>query len=111
MLTTFGGPDASDRFPSISLLPTPAAGQRLTLAWLCVCGCHGGGVLPMFSLWALSAAACAALLAIFPLRPRTYAGAAWDMAGAFTLLGCAAAILGEIEPIIETSARRGAGAK
>jgi hypothetical protein len=61
MLTTFGGLDESDRFPSIPLLPTPAA--------------------------------------------------AWDMAGAFTLLGCAAAILGEIEPIIETSARRGAGAK
>ena len=37
-------------------------------------------VLPVFSLWALSAAACAALLAIFPLRTRTlYAGAAWDM--------------------------------
>jgi hypothetical protein len=58
-------------------------------------------VLPVFSLWALSAAACAALLAIFPLRKRTYAGAAWDMAGAFTLVGCAAAILGEIEPIID----------
>ena len=102
MLTTFGGPDASDRFPSIPLFPTPAAGQRLMLAWPCGCGCHGGGALPMFSLWALSAAACAALLAIFPLRRRTfYAGAAWDMAGAFTLVGCAAAILGEIEPIIE----------
>src|ERR1044071_1174514 len=59
-------------------------------------------VLPVFSLWALTAAACAVLLAIFPLRARTsYAGAAWDMAGAFTLVGCAAAILGEIEPIIE----------
>jgi|SRR5690349_11275174 multisubunit Na+/H+ antiporter MnhB subunit len=59
-------------------------------------------VLPVFSLWALSAAACAALLAIFALRTGTScAGAAWDMAGAFTLVGCAAAILGEIEPIIE----------
>ena len=59
-------------------------------------------VLPVFSLWALSAAACAAFLAILPLRARTsYAGAAWDMAGAFTLVGCAAAILGEIEPIVE----------
>jgi hypothetical protein len=37
-----------------------------------------------------------------PLRTRArYASAAWDMAGAFTLVGCAAAILGEIEPIIE----------
>jgi len=59
-------------------------------------------VLPVFSLWALSAAVCAALLAVFPLRRRaSYAGAAWDMAGALTLVGCAAAILGEIEPIIE----------
>ena len=58
-------------------------------------------VLPVFSLWALSAAACATSLAIFPLRTRTYAGAGWDMAGAFTLVGCAAAILGEIEPIVE----------
>ena len=59
-------------------------------------------VLPVFSLWALSAAACAALLALVPLRTKpSYGGAAWDMAGAFTLVGCAAAILGEIEPIIE----------
>lgn len=59
-------------------------------------------VLPVFSLWALLAAACAALLAIFPLRTRpSYAGAAWDLAGAFTLVGCAAAMLGEIEPVIE----------
>jgi len=33
------------------------------------------------------------------------------MAGAFTLLGCAAAILGAIESIIETSARWNAGVK
>ena len=59
-------------------------------------------VLPAFSLWALMAAACAAFLAILPLRARTsYAGVAWDIAGAFTLVDCAAAILGEIEPIIE----------
>lgn len=59
-------------------------------------------VLPVFSLWALMAAVCAALLAVFPFRTKTScADAAWDMAGAFTLVGCAAAILGEIEPIIE----------
>ena len=59
-------------------------------------------VLPVFSLWALSAAACAALFALLQRQATTsYAGAAWDMAGAFTLVGCAAAILGEIEPIIE----------
>ena len=111
-MTTLGGPDASDRFPSVPTLPTPAAGQRLTLAWPCARSCHGRGVRPTFSLWALSAAVCAALLAVFLLRTKpSYAGAAWDMAGAFTLVGCAAAILGAIESIIETSARRGAGAK
>ena len=69
-------------------------------------------VLPVFSLWALSAAACTALLAIFPCRTRASdAGAAWDIAGAFTLVGCAAAILGEIEPIVEIIRRRDSGAK
>lgn len=59
-------------------------------------------VLPLFSLWALIAAACTVLLAILsPRARRPSAVAAWDMAGAFTLVGCAAAILGEIEPIIE----------
>ena len=60
------------------------------------------GVLPAFSLWALLASACAVLLPILPLRPSSsYSVGARDMAGAFTLVGCAAAILGEIEPITE----------
>jgi hypothetical protein len=59
-------------------------------------------VLPVFSLGALLAAACAVFLAILPFRANpSYAGTAWDMAGAFTLVGCAAAIFGEIEPIID----------
>ncbi len=59
-------------------------------------------VLPAFSLWSLAAAAVVALVAC--LRP--WVGAprgvmAWDVVGAFTLIGCAAAILGEIEPVVE----------
>jgi hypothetical protein len=60
-------------------------------------------VLPALSLCSLAAAACAAVVAALPLRSRpSYATAAWDMAGAFTLVCCAAAILGEIEPLVET---------
>ncbi|MFY9786077.1 MAG: hypothetical protein WA445_03280 [Pseudolabrys sp.] len=57
-------------------------------------------VLPAFSICALAAAACLALVASF----RTGRGrrlSAWNLAGAFTLVGCAAAILGEIEAIVE----------
>jgi hypothetical protein len=55
----------------------------------------------VFSLWALHGGGLA-FLAILSLRARpSNAGAACDMAGAYTLVGCAAAILGEIEPIIE----------
>ena len=58
-------------------------------------------VLPAFSLCALVAAGTA-----FVAGTRLRAGAspsvaAWDLAGAFTLVGCAAAILGEVEAIIE----------
>ena len=57
-------------------------------------------MLPAFSICALAAAACLALVASF----RTGRGrrlSAWNLAGAFTLVGCAAAILGEIEAIVE----------
>jgi len=48
------------------------------------------------------AVACASFLAVLPLRARTsYAGAVSDVAGAFTLVGCATAILWKIEPIKE----------
>lgn len=59
-------------------------------------------VLPALSLWALAAAASVALVAC--ARPHAGASrsvAAWELAGAFTLVGCAAAIFGEVEPIIE----------
>lgn len=59
-------------------------------------------VLPAFSLCALAAAACVALTASLGARigasPVPFA---WNLAGAFTLVGCAAAILGEVEPIVE----------
>lgn len=59
-------------------------------------------VLPAFSLCALAAAACVALAASLHARIGGSSQAfAWNLAGAFTLVGCAAAILGEVEPIIE----------
>ena len=56
-------------------------------------------VLPAFSICALAAAACVALVASFRTGVRRLS--AWNLAGAFTLVGCAAAILGEIEAIVE----------
>jgi hypothetical protein len=59
-------------------------------------------VLPAFSLCALAAAAFVALSA--SLRARSGASPPvfiWNLAGAFTLVGCAAAILGEVEAIVE----------
>jgi choline-glycine betaine transporter len=56
-------------------------------------------VLPTFSICALAAAACVALVASFRTGVRRLS--AWNLAGAFTLVGCAAAILGEIEAIVE----------
>ena len=59
-------------------------------------------VLPVFSLWALFGGGLRCSSRHFSAsHENSYAGAAWDMAGAFTLVGCAAAILGEIEPIID----------
>ena len=59
-------------------------------------------VLPAFSVCALAAAAFLALAASLH-RPRSarLPPSAWNLAGAFTLVGCAAAILGEIEAIVE----------
>ncbi|MFA6264726.1 MAG: hypothetical protein WC670_03295 [Pseudolabrys sp.] len=59
-------------------------------------------VLPLFSVAALAGAAIVALAAL--VAPRFAALKpvnAWDVAGALTLIGCAAAILGEIEPLLE----------
>ena len=57
-------------------------------------------ILPAFSLCALIAAACVALAA--GVRPHTSPSAhTWNLAGAFALVGCATAILGEVEPGVE----------
>ena len=59
-------------------------------------------VLPAFSICALAAAACLALMASLHSRQAgRLLPSAWNLAGAFTLVGCAAAILGEIEAIVE----------
>jgi len=59
-------------------------------------------VLPAFSICALAAAACLALAAsVHPRRSVRLSPSTWNLAGAFTLVGCAAAILGEIEAIVE----------
>lgn len=58
-------------------------------------------VLPAFSVWALAMAAGFALYAFVradAARPLS----AWDLAGACALIGCAAGIMGEIEPVLDT---------
>jgi len=59
-------------------------------------------VLPAVSIGALAIAAATGVTAwlsprLASLRPVN----GWDIAGALTLIGCAAAILGEIEPLVE----------
>ncbi len=59
-------------------------------------------VLPALSLWSLTVAGLFALIGW--LRPSPHPDqqvTAWDIAGAFTLIGCAAAIIGEIEHMVE----------
>src|SRR5215475_1037844 len=58
-------------------------------------------VLPAFSICALTSAACLALVSLHRPRSARLPPSAWNLAGAFTLVGCAAAILGEIEAIVE----------
>ncbi|HEY4141097.1 MAG TPA: hypothetical protein VGM57_06780 [Pseudolabrys sp.] len=59
-------------------------------------------VLPAFSIWSLAAAAVAVLFALTRHAPRPRATVnAWDLAGAFTLIGCAAGILGEVEHMVD----------
>ena len=59
-------------------------------------------VLPAFSVWSLAAAAVVVLFALTRRLPnRRSAVNAWDLAGAFTLIGCAAGILGEIEHMVD----------
>jgi hypothetical protein len=59
-------------------------------------------VLPAFGVWSLAFAGLMALFAWYYPRPRAADVVnAWDLAGAFTLIGCAAAILGEIEYMLD----------
>jgi hypothetical protein len=59
-------------------------------------------VLPAFSVWSLAAAAVIVLFALTRRPPhRRSAVNAWDLAGAFTLIGCAAGILGEVEHMVD----------
>jgi hypothetical protein len=59
-------------------------------------------VLPAFGFWSLAFAGLMALLGWYRPRPRAADDVnPWDLAGAFTLIGCAAAILGEIEHMLE----------
>ena len=59
-------------------------------------------VLPVVSLAFIFAAGLVALFAWWAKRPRAAGGLTpWDVAAALMLVGCAAAILGEIEHLIE----------
>lgn len=58
-------------------------------------------VLPVFSIWSIAVAIAVALFALFRGVRLGWGVTAWDVAGAFTLIGCAAAIFGELEPLVE----------
>jgi hypothetical protein len=58
-------------------------------------------VLPILSLAAIAVAGLAALVAwVFPARPGGATITAWDVAGAFALIGCGAAMLSEPENVL-----------
>jgi len=59
-------------------------------------------VLPVLSIVAIAGAGAIAVSAYLSPRLASLKPVnGWDIAGALTLIGCAAAILGEIEPLIE----------
>jgi heme/copper-type cytochrome/quinol oxidase subunit 4 len=58
-------------------------------------------VLPAFSICALAAACLMLAASMHAGRSAQVSPSAWNLAGAFTLVGCAAAILGEVEAIVE----------
>ena len=58
-------------------------------------------VLPAFSVWSLAAAAAIVLFALWRRTEARHGVDPWDVAGAFTLIGCAAGILGEVEHMVE----------
>ena len=90
----------------------PSAGRPTLVPWLAIVFMAGLAitvvlvpqalVLPVVSVAALAFAAIIAVTAyvsprLATLRPIN----GWDIAGALTLIGCAAAIFGEIEPLVE----------
>ena len=90
----------------------PSAGQPLVVPWLAIGFMAALAVmvillppelvLPAVSVAALVVAAVMAVTAYVSPRLATLQPVnGWDIAGALTLIGCAAAILGEIEPLVE----------
>ncbi|MGE0564524.1 MAG: hypothetical protein AB7O50_08425 [Pseudolabrys sp.] len=64
-------------------------------------------VLPVLSLAAMATAAAIAAVAWWRKAPRQVARVtSWDLAGALVLIGCAAAILTETEPLLELFGQR-----
>lgn len=83
--------------PTFALALVPLAGLGALALWL-----PPEVVLPAVCVVALVAAIVVAAVAFaMPATARPAPVTAWDVAGALTLIGCAAAILGEIEPLIE----------
>jgi len=83
--------------PTFVLAFVPLAGLGVLAWWL-----PPEVVLPAVSVLAVAAAAVVAVVAFtMPASAKPGPVTAWDVAGALTLIGCAAAILGEIEPLIE----------
>ncbi|HET9717806.1 MAG TPA: hypothetical protein VFP60_16625 [Pseudolabrys sp.] len=90
-------PASGDPRPPIVIFVTSLAGVFIVL----LLALPAKAVLPVFSLCALGAAACAAIASAVLQSKPVSAEIGWNLAGAFTLVGCAAAILGEPEFITE----------
>ena len=91
-------PDEGPWLPLLVLALVPVAGLLAMGFWLPPADL----ILPAISVLALTAAALIGIAAfIMPALGRPRPVSAWDLAGALTLIGCAAAMLGEIEPVVE----------
>ncbi|MBS0533503.1 MAG: hypothetical protein JSR72_05565 [Proteobacteria bacterium] len=90
-------PDEGPLLPLLVMALVPAAGLLAMGFWL-----PADLILPAISVLALAAAALIGIAAfILPALGRPRPVSAWDLAGALTLIGCAAAMLGDIEPVVE----------
>jgi hypothetical protein len=90
-------PDDGSWLPMLILGLVPVAGLLAMGFWL-----PADLILPAISVLALTAAALIGIAAfVMPALAKPRPITAWDLAGALTLIGCAAAILGEIEPVVE----------